>query len=500
MHFPPHYGYRTHRLPMFIIHASDRWVLLRSELGDERIRRLDELAYPRPSKRVIYSCVDPDELCIYGDPRRWTIKTWNGRISSMEYGKTKIYPLLAAWDETLLDFFAFVDRAGVAASSLNTMSLNLWRATLPSTVGFHEECPYDEMLGPLAMATGGRKEARKGVYRRRVEYDITAAYPHAMAADIPSALAPMPRSFIRSMDMDAWEGIAVARVRIPPSEWGPLPVVLDSRSELTCYGFTKVGEWVSVCLPLSELRMAMQVANVDVEILRFHAAMNWGDRFSPWLRDVVRPLRSLPGMAGVVGKLVANRLWSCFAVSPHGKRRVHTFDSNGDMYTEPVAADSPRQTLRRAATSYVGALATSRVRQKLYAEGLCGLSGVVYVDTDGCVAKPTDAIPDGWRAKTVMPYVDVAGPQAMYNTCDMCLPAGGSKGHDKGHWTVAGAESVEAKSRLFRIMKEGGVIMANIGNVLPAQDVGEYVAQSSKAEEDTYTTQGILHDTPAFTR
>src|SRR6185312_17474016 len=109
-----------------------------------------------------YSCVDSDELCLYGDPTKWTIKTWNGRVSSMTYGTVKVYPLLAAWDDDLPSFFDFIDSAGVAASSLNTMSLNLWRATLVTSVSFHEEVPFDEMLGPVAMHTGGRKEARRG--------------------------------------------------------------------------------------------------------------------------------------------------------------------------------------------------------------------------------------------------------------------------------------------------------------------------------------------------
>src|SRR3954469_1121620 len=112
----PHTGYKRYRVPLFIIHSSDRFLVVRSAFGDEKIRRLDEMAYPPPSERAIYSCVDPDELCLYGDPTKWTIRTWNGRVSSMTYGTVKIYPLLAAWDDSLTAFFDYLDSAGVAAS------------------------------------------------------------------------------------------------------------------------------------------------------------------------------------------------------------------------------------------------------------------------------------------------------------------------------------------------------------------------------------------------
>lgn len=493
MRFDPHTGYKRYRLPIFIVNATDRAVTIRSELGDETIRHLDRLI---TTNRVLYSCVDPDNLCLYGKPELWTIRTWNNRVSSMQYAGVKVYPLVNEWDDTVSAFFDYIDSWGVAPSSLNAMSLNLWRATLLTSVSFHEETPLDEMLGPTVIHTGGRKEARRGTYRHRVEYDITAAYPTALAAaPIPARLAPAPASWLRSQSLwnGSLDGLCVARVRIPPMHWGPLPVVLDIESELTCYGYTAADQWTTVTLPLSELRTAAE-SNVDVDILRCNVGIEPTRVFDRWYSQIVPALRMLPGVSGIIGKLVANRLWSCFAVSPYGVRREHTFSANGDMRTETLPADPTGQVLRRAATTYVGALIQSRVRQRLWREGINHFPDVVYIDTDGLISKPTADIPAGWRAKTQMCFVDVAAPQAVYYTCPDCHKPPG--GHEKGHWTVAGAQSLEQKSRLFRIMKQGGMILTNINNVLPAQDVNAH-AETENATEATFTPPTFFHDTPA---
>lgn len=493
--FPPHTGYKQYRMPLFIVHASDRWVDIRSELGDMRIHRLDEL---KTTHRVIYACVDPDELCLYGDPTMWEIRTWNNRVSSMEYAGVKIYPLLTEWDDDVWSFFALLDEYGVAASSLNTMSLNLWRTTLSSTVSFHEQAPLDAMLGPVSIHTGGRKEAKRGVYRNRVEYDITAAYPNALADAMPTRLTPAPDGFLHRMDITKWEGIATARVRIPPMEWGPLPVVLDMASEVTCYGYTKPDAWVTVTVPLSELRTVAN-ANVDYVILRCNVGIDYERAFDDWLHEIVPRLRSLPALSGTVGKLVANRLWSSFAVAPYGVRREHRFTHDGTMLTTVMDPDPTGQVLRRAATTYVGAIVQSRVRQRLWVQGLNGpFRDIVYIDTDGVIARPSSTVPDGWRAKTVMRHVDIAGPQAVYYTCPQCLPP--PAGHAKGHWTVAGAQSVEAKSRLFRLMKHGGMVMTNINNVLPSQDVNAYATTQGESETDTVPPALLPDDTSAHSR
>lgn len=489
MRFTQHHGYKRYRLPLFITHASDRFVEIRSEIGDFRLTDLSTLT---TTERVVYACVDPDELCLHGDPRGWVIRTWNGRVSSMTYGDVKVYPLTDTWSDDVFAFFHYIDSHGIAASSLNTMSLNLWRSTLDAPVYFREECPLDTMLGPVAVHTGGRKEAKRGTYRNRVEYDITAAYPTALMSPLPSRLAPAPDGFVRKMDWDKWDGIAVAKVRIPPMEWGPLPVVLDSQAEITCYGFTKATEWATVTLPLSELRTAAR-AGVDIQIIRCHVGLDCDEFFAKWANSILPQLRSLPGVSGTIGKLVANRLWSCFAVSPYGMRREHTFNAKGEMTSIDLPPDATGQVLRRAATTYIGAYCMSRVRQRVWSEGLSHFRGVVYIDTDGLVSKKAETIPDGWRVKSVMRYVDVAGAQAIYYRCPECHALPG--GHEPGHWTVAGATTIEAKSRLFKVMKAGGFILTNINNVLPSQDVNAYAKESDTIAETV--TPSFFPDDPA---
>lgn len=452
------------------------------------IRHLDELV---TSGRVLYSCVDPDNLCLYGKPERWTIRTWNSRVSSMTYGDVKVYPLTDTWSDDVFTFFTLLDGYGVAASSLNTMSLNLWRTTLEQSVSFHEESALDEMLGPVVIHTGGRKEARRGTYRNRVEYDMVSAYPNALGAGpIPTRLAPAPESWLRSSDLwnGSLDGLCVARVRIPPMHWGPIPVVLDLQAELTCYGFTKPDKWATVVLPLSELRMAAEYG-CDVIPVRLHVGINPARVFDRWLSDIVPSLRSLPTIAAIIGKLVANRLWSAFAVSPYGVRREHTFTDSGTMRTEILPPDPTGQVLRRAATTYVGSLVQSRVRQRLWREGINHFRDTVYIDTDGLIAKQTDTVPDGWRPKTSMRWVDIAGAQAVNYYCNQCLPP--PAGHQGPHWTVAGANTIEAKSRLFRLMKEhDGLVMTNINNVLPSMDVNAY---AEDATPETDSTEALLY-------
>jgi hypothetical protein len=478
--FVPHKPYEHYRLPVFIIHVSEKALTLRSALGDVVITRFEE--WDRSGK-VIYSCLDPDALCLYGDPTAWVIRTWNGRVSSLSYMDVKIYPLTAnGWDDTIPLFFDHVDGMGIAASGLNTMSLNAWRTTLEGSVSFREDAPLNETLGPVAIHTGGRKEAKRGTYRHRVDYDIVAAYPTALVEPLPSMLVPAPDEFVRRMDIEKWEGIAVARVRIPPMEWGPLPVLIDKQSEISCYGFTRADEWAIVTLPLSELRMARD-RGCDVELVKCHIGTDTVTHFDNWYSDVVPSLRGLNGVAGTIGKLVVNRLWSCFAVSPNGLRKEHTFSADGIMTTIDVPPDPISQVRRRAATTYVGALIQSRVRQRLYTEGLEYFKGVIYMDTDGVVSKPHRVTPPGWKIKHEMRWLDIAGPQALNYYCKDCLPP--PFGHEGPHWSVAGATSIEAKSRLFRMMKEGGMLLSNIGNTIPAQEVNS--AKTRKSEHPIIT-------------
>lgn len=482
MRFTPHKPYQRYKLPVFIIHASDRLVTIRTPFGDTTVTLLDEWYR---SGLTIYSCVSPDSLLLYGKPERWQVRTWNGRIASMSYADVKVYPLLSdGWDDSILTLFDYIDSHGIAASSLNTMSLNLWRTTLSAPVYFHEESPLDDMLGPVAALCGGRKEALPGVYRNRENVDIIAAYPTALSEGIPPVLHPAPEEFVKRMDIDKFEGLAKASVRIPTLKWGPIPVIIDVKAGITSYGFTRSNEWVTVILPLSELRFAHELgADMVLHAVRIAPRSQEWDSFSDWGGNIVPELRSLPLLAGTLGKLIANRLWSCFAVSPYGVRKDHRFTEDGTMTTAECPPDSMGQVKRRAATTYVGAMVQARVREKLYREGL-SLPGVVYVDTDGVVAKHGTKTASGWRVKEQITWCDIAGPQAMVYRCNDCGKPGSGRGkHDSPHWTVAGATTVEAKSALFRQIKEGATFAFSQGNVIPPCDVVEARAHAKEVKE-----------------
>jgi hypothetical protein len=130
----------------------------------------------------------------------------------------------------------------------------------------------------------------------------------------------------------------------------------------------------------------------------------------------------------------------------------------------------------------------------VYQEGIQTIPEVVYVDTDGVIGKAMPfgkVLPTGWRIKTRMRTVDIAAAQALYYTCDECLPP--PLGHDEGHWSVAGAASVQEKSRLFRLMKGGGMVVANINNVLPNQNMDGF-GNAKGSEEANWREALALFD------
>ena len=473
MYFKPFTPAKHYVMPCFIIHASDRFVVIRTELGDETITRLDIW---QTSKRVIYSCVELSTLTLYGDESLWMIRTWNGQVSRMQYGETVILPLTVnGWDQSLADFFESLWTIwGIAAASLNTMVTNLWRTTLLAPVSFIETAPT--LLGPIAVGIGGRKEANRGTFRDQAEYDISAAYPHAMTALIPQRLTLLEESQLRTLDVTEWEGIAVARVRIPPYRWGPIPLPLNggedsmkSNGGISSYGHTGNG-YRTVTLPIRELDMIRRIGG-DVHYLTGSVAPANADApsyFTRWVAEILPWLRSLPGLSGGLGKTLAARLWSVFAVGSEGLRSEHRW-INGHRVTTALGMDTASRREYRESAHYVGAIISSRVRQRVYLEGLLHFKDICYVDTDGVIAVEGQEPMPGWRVKTDMRTIEIAAEQCYRYSCHLCIQA--PYGHQGPHLVVAGASSREAKSRMFREMHNAGILVTSFATTFPNQGV-----------------------------
>lgn len=475
MYVTPFTPAKNYVMPCFIVHASDRFVTIRSELGDVNISHLERWV---SSKRVIYSCVPQDTLTLYGDEKLWTMTTWNGRVSRMRYGMTTILPLsTTGWDESLPEFFASMwALLGVTCSSLNTLSLNLWRTTLTKPVSFQETSTA--LLGPIAVGTGGRKEANRGTWHNMTEYDISAAYPHAMLTPLPGTVAPVAASAISTLSVGEWDGVVAARVRIPPQLWGPIPLAVGRNASVSSYGHTGL-DWRTVTLPLSEVQ-GIESLGCDVSYIGGSVGpiSDHVNAFGKWGEDVLPVLRNLPGLAGQLGKTIANRLWSSFAISSEGERHEHTF-RDGRRTTVQLAPDSPGRVLYRNESSYVGAIISSRVRQRVYSEGLSHFRDCVYVDTDGVIA-PTgqDPLP-GWRIKTEMRTVEIASEQTYRYTCTDCLQA--PYGHLGPHYVVAGGSDRADKSRIFRLMRDGGFLASDFNQTVPKTRVVDGQNQTTQS-------------------
>lgn len=461
--FTPHPGGMAYRIPTFITRADDRTIDIASELGEFKEIALSSF---RPySTTVMYSCIPWDTLVLHGAPTDWTLRSWNGRITRAEYRGMIIYPLtLPGFDESVLQLFELLSEYGIAASSINTMSQNLWRRTLGSRVSFDEAAPRDFMLGPVAMSTGGRKEARRGNYANKFEYDMTAAYPHAMTYPVPRRLLPTIKP---NLNDDSIDGIVKAHISIPPMEWGPLPVILDPSTGLHCYGWTPPGRSITVTASLAELRQA-QSLGCTIQTISGYCGPIRDSPFDLWYKEIVPRLRSVPGIGGRLGKTIANRLWSSFAINSSVSAIEHRFKASGEMYTRTIAVPDAMRDYR-SSTAYVGALIQSRVRVALLV-GLNTFQGIVYADTDGIISdQHGGTLPANWRTKRVMRVVEVAGAQAYRYSCPDCLPS--PRGHVGPHYSVAGATTLPEKTRLFKQLRHGGFLVTNLGMVLPAQDV-----------------------------
>jgi hypothetical protein len=380
------------------------------------------------------------------DARAWTATVWKGRASTMSLDGTKVRigNLRGALDASehpyadLRTFLAWVAARNVNPASIGTMATNLWRSTLESPINFDSD--------PIAVMPaffGGRQEATPGNYRHLVHYDISAAYPHAMAQNVyASALRPcsVDRRFA-SIE----PGIAMASVLIPPMRFGPLPWRHPEYPEVVLYPTdgTLEGTW-----SLIELQHARELG-CTVSMREAWLPTTYVRPFDAWWA-LMQEGRRLPGGAGILAKMVANTLWGTFAMEGDLSEWKWSTKRGTDI-PHPVkgAGEAQRRNLPHARTRHVAVETTARVRTRLLREGLYG-SPVppLHVDTDGILLRgsagcpsPAGSRPGQWREKFKTRACEIVAPQTYRYTCGK----GCHVTHPPWHYVSAGRTPDEAR-------------------------------------------------------
>lgn len=397
------------------------------------------------------------QLLLTTDARGWTARQRRSRIGSIRHDNGARVVVLPAGTFTDRDpdlryaalhaYLSWLAGHGVgftARTSWSTLGMMLWRSSLTRTV---------RLVGPDARAAmyGGRKEApfawRFGPCSR---WDLSAAYPAALAEGMPSRLVPVVRPGSVLADSEI-EGLASANVTVPDVDpfqrWAPLPMVTDPRSRK--HLAWRTGE-LSGFWPLSELRQAAD-AGCTVEIVNAWAGSRDLDTFAAWWSLVIEARDTLPAPAARLAKFHSNLLWSSFAVSASPivwKRWADRWAREPYLIKKQDAGGDPSPT-----TVYVSAITAGRVRARLWREGLLRPDGsarrtVVYADTDGFIAG-ADETPNGshsgrpgeWRREGELSCVEIRHASAYrWRTSD----------NDEWRYRVAGAAGPAAAERRFR--------------------------------------------------
>ena len=348
-------------------------------------------------------------------------------------------------EDLIRAFVDIRDNYGVNPGPKSAMAAQLWERSLREPVTISEDAEPGRYVG-RATFQGGRKGARGQYLSNAMYIDIAAAYPSAMLGRFPTRLW---RDGHRPQEWCA-DGFARALVDVPALAWGPLAIL-----EVTPHGIKRhwpTGKILKGLWSYAEL-LAARGAGCEVKILQSYRASNYVDLFGPWWRTFARPLRETHG---IIGKMLANVLWSHFAPSTD-PRTLTTYRGNDEGETERMPRSKGDDFLEPAC--FVASIIASRVRAKLYTQGL-RQSDSVYCDTDSVILPRGSKVRPGWTVKRDdMTDVEVAGIGAFRYLCADCdepqrrrrsgTRYAGPDGHAPWHYVVSGAQTEVEQRYLF---------------------------------------------------
>jgi len=308
--------------------------------------------------------------------------------------------------EALFTFVEFMNYHGVRFNgSIAGAGLNLFRSTLTEPIHFWAPPIALEALWP------GRREYwhEPKLWYGMQYFDLKAAYPAAlMERGIPTRW--------HQVDPDKWrnepDGFSVTRSFTPYDNPPPNPLPLRLRPGSRRESISWATGAFSGTFPHRDLQNAEEV-DAWVQPEESWAPNRYTDAFASEAWQMLRlEMRTLPGMAGLLGKLADNGLWGMFAFDNTGDVEVKWTTKDGDM---SKATERRKAGLRKAHGIGVALAATSRVRQSLW-KGV-RQAQAIYCDTDGMIAPEAAyvaprACGDGsWYPKQPLPIVQIKAPQ-----------------------------------------------------------------------------------------
>lgn len=434
----PHPSRRRPLKRAYVLTSTSSGIVARDEDGSAYVPDWEALR-----EAVIFSTVPLAALQArtgYG----WTVRSRRGRQIDMSRNGVTVRPVVheGVTSDDVLALLAFLKERGVGPASLTTMARNSWRSTLAKPVSIHEMLtPKTRFRIGRPALIGGRKQALALPLRLSdVDMaDMPAAYPAAMLAALPTAIQESP-------DPEwAEHGFAFATVTIAPCTWGPLPVPMTRDDDgITVVTYPTSGSAIGVWT-FDELRLARD-AGCDIELRRTWRSNRPRKLFIDWWTDIGLPLRK----QSPLGKVLVNRLWSTFATDSTIPIRSVLRKSERDEVELP---EETQPSIYGDDTAFLSSMIASRVRTRLYREGL-SLPGAAYCDTDSVIV-PKGQSPSGWVLKKAMRSVIVKGAQAYRwecNDCDVREWRSGawridSREHLDGHFTMAGYTGDMARFR-----------------------------------------------------
>lgn len=308
--------------------------------------------------------------------------------------------------EALFTFVEFCNEHGVRFNgSISGAGLSLFRTTLTQPIRLWAPPNAVNALWP------GRREYwhEPRTWYRMGYFDLKAAYPASLIErGVPTAW--------KQVAGEDWkkhiDGYSVARAFTPYDHHPPHPLPLrlrpgSRRESISWAAGAFGGTWTHRdMMNADDLGMWVQSDECWVPT-------KYTDAFSSeaWLK-IRAEMRSLPGLAGVLGKIADNSLWGMFAFDSSEDVRIRWQTPDGDM----AKTDETRVSgIRKVHGIGVALAATSRVRQRLW-QGI-HQTGAIYCDTDGLIA-PDNVRPlpyngnDGtWHLKQKLGVIEIKAPQ-----------------------------------------------------------------------------------------
>jgi hypothetical protein len=424
--------------------------------------------------------------------KAWEGSCWRGRTTTMALDgtKLKVMSLRGVLDGDPDPFGAlelacrWFGQFGVGPGSMSAMGWALWRSTLTQEV---------ELYAPGRITRpalyGGRQAVREPrSYQHMVATDITAAYPHSMAAR-PYALTLRKVSNATTLD-PCLAGIMTGTISVPEDmPFGPVPyrvapdMISFPRGQID-------GTWT-----WAEAEAAEQLG-CHVQVDTCYAPGITGDLFGAWWQ-LVQEARHLPGAASRFAKGAANSVWGLFGMRGDDRESIRWSDDAG---VHPVRIDLDDRNLPHGSTAHVAAETSSRVRVRMLREGCYGIgrstnASPVHIDTDGIIIRrsavagmTTVAVPGEWRIKTAMRKVDIRAPQVYRYQCGQ----GCGIDHRAWHYSVSGVSAEAAESIFDRVGHAGTTVgFAGLDMVLPAFNISDPV-QVARARAAGDGMKGVM--------